>query len=210
MSGVVLAGGASSRFGEDKLEHELGSLTLLGHVLTVLAPLCAELVVLGPERASIATDGLGLGVPIRVVPDRLSPAGPLVALAGGLVAARGPVALVVAGDQPWLEPGLASLLVAELRDDADVAATALLDGNRVPPVPIAVRTDAASRAADRLVAAGERRLRALLAAVPTRIIPEARWRLVDRDGRSLLDVDTPADLESAPPGGTAGPATMPR
>ena len=56
-----------------------------------------------------------------------------------------------------------------------------------------VRRDRALAAAERLIAAGERRLGALTRRSPTGS-PEPVWRMLDPDGRTLRDIDTPADL----------------
>jgi molybdopterin-guanine dinucleotide biosynthesis protein A len=50
-------------------------------------------------------------------------------------------------------------------------------------------------AARALLDADRRSLRALLDTVPSRAVPSAEWRAVDPEGRTLRDVDTPADLD---------------
>jgi molybdopterin-guanine dinucleotide biosynthesis protein A len=52
----------------------------------------------------------------------------------------------------------------------------------------------AASAVDDLVAAGERRLRALLERLDVGIVAEKDWRPDDPAGESLRDVDVPADL----------------
>jgi molybdopterin-guanine dinucleotide biosynthesis protein A len=47
------------------------------------------------------------------------------------------------------------------------------------------------------MAAGERSLRAFLTRLRVAIVPEREWRDLDPEGNSLIDVDTPADLERA-------------
>jgi len=59
---------------------------------------------------------------------------------------------------------------------------------------MAIRRDPASAALDRLVAQGERRLRALLDVLDARTVDEASWRGLDPDGVTLRDIDTEADL----------------
>jgi hypothetical protein len=46
-----------------------------------------------------------------------------------------------------------------------------------------------------LLAADRGSLRALINAVPAATLPVADWVRLDPDGRTLRDVDTPADLE---------------
>jgi len=59
---------------------------------------------------------------------------------------------------------------------------------------MALRTAPARRAAADLLAAGERRLRALPEALGPIVIPESTWRTLDAAGDSLRDIDTPEDL----------------
>ena len=59
---------------------------------------------------------------------------------------------------------------------------------------MAIRRVTGLAAAERLVEGGERRLRNLSEALATRVIAEPTWRLLDPDGLTIRDVDTPADL----------------
>ena len=94
---------------------------------------------------------------------------------------------------PTLVPSVLRALIAYL-DDPTVDAVVLENDGRDRPLPIALRTAPATSAAERLVAAGERRLGALFEVLATAVIDEPTWRRLDPDGRTLLDVDTPADL----------------
>jgi len=47
---------------------------------------------------------------------------------------------------------------------------------------------------ERLLAAGERRMRALIRDLDPLGVPEERWRALDPDGRTFRDVDRPGDL----------------
>ena len=85
-----------------------------------------------------------------------------------------------------------SMLVA--LDAPGVDAVVLEHDGRARPLPIALRRDPALAAADRLLADGERRLRALVEALETTVIPEATWRALDPYGMTVRDIDTPADL----------------
>ena len=94
---------------------------------------------------------------------------------------------------PTMVPSVLAMLVDRLDDPAIEAAVLDHDG-RTRPLPGAIRTASAREASERLVDAGERRLRALYDVLATAIIDEATWRALDPDGRTLRDIDTPADL----------------
>ena len=48
--------------------------------------------------------------------------------------------------------------------------------------------------------AGDHSLTGLLAGLRTLVVEEPRWRALDPDGRSFVDLDDPADLEAWDPG----------
>jgi molybdopterin-guanine dinucleotide biosynthesis protein A len=78
LAGVVLAGGASSRFGRDKAEEIYAGRKLIDWSIAALAPLCGVVFVSGHTRPSHES-----------VPDRpRTGLGPLGGLAGALTAAR--------------------------------------------------------------------------------------------------------------------------
>ena len=174
---VVLAGGRSSRFGEDKLAAPLRGTTVLDHLLGSL-PGAWPLVLVGPPRETVR----------EVVWTREEPpgAGPLAAvLAGALLSGTGVVA-VVAGDMPDAAPALHALVTALHDRGPDVAAVVGVDEEGVAnPLLAAYRTADLRSAAPRDPAgAPARRLLDL---------PHERLAVPGPGGR---DVDTPADLAS--------------
>jgi molybdenum cofactor guanylyltransferase len=189
VSAVVLAGGRSSRFGRDKLTEDIGGRRLLDLAIDAVRPHAAEIVVV------VAPDAPPwLGDDVRVVRDEVAFEGPLVGLLAGLRAAKGRIVLAVGGDMPTLVPEVVAMLIAPL-SDPEVDAVVLEHEGRPRPLPVAVRTDRAIPAADRLVSKGERRLRALVEDLSTTIVIESDWRRVDPDGRSVRDIDRPSDLD---------------
>jgi molybdopterin-guanine dinucleotide biosynthesis protein A len=188
VSAIVLAGGRSSRFGRDKLAEPISGRPLLERAIDAVRPFATEiLVVTAPGGApAVASD-------VRVVHDPSPFEGPLVGLAVGLDEAREAIVFLTAGDIPELVPAVGELLLAALDGlDADVAV--LADRAGPCPFPMAVRRVPARAATARLVASGERRLFALIDALACAVIEESAWRAVDPGGRSMRDIDTPADL----------------
>src|SRR5688572_6343729 len=99
-TGVVLAGGRSSRFGRDKALLELNGEPLLARAVRILAGVVDEVIVLGPaDRADHASGA-------RVIPDERPGDGPLPALVTALREMRGERMLAVATDMPLLNPTL--------------------------------------------------------------------------------------------------------
>lgn len=179
---LVLAGGAARRFGSDKTRATLAGRTLLELVVDVASPLVDELLIIGHWAPSGH----------RQLREPQPGDGPLAALAFGLRQVEADRVLVLAADHPQLQPSLLQSLLEQLGDHDAVVPVA--DGEPQPLVSC-VRPSVAS-VADRLLADGERRLRALLDAVDVRWVDHAGWSRHDPDGRSFLDVDHPGQLEA--------------
>jgi molybdopterin-guanine dinucleotide biosynthesis protein A len=195
VSGIVLAGGRSARFGSDKLAARVGAGTLLDRSIAALAEVVDEIVVV--EAPGDGRTPAPIARPLRLVADSEAHGGPLVGLSTGLEAVAQPISLVVGGDMPALRPEVLRLLVGTLLADPTIDAVVLRSRGTLVPLPAAVRTGAATDVARRLVGDGERRLRSLFDRLPTRILEEGEWRPLDPDGDTIRDVDRPADLPSA-------------
>jgi molybdenum cofactor guanylyltransferase len=192
---IVLAGGASSRYGANKLAAEIDGRTVLEHALRAAAAVANPIVlVVGPDDP-VPWLPADLGVDVVLARDAVAYRGPLAGLAGGLAALPRPVdvAMVVAGDMPTLVPAVLDLLAGVLAQDPSLGA-ACLGADPASPLPAAVRPAVVGPVARTLLAADHRSLRGLLAAVPNVIVPAVDWRALDPDGTTLRDVDTPGDL----------------
>ena len=201
---IILAGGASSRFGADKLAARLEGIPVLEHALRAVAQVADPLVVVVSPDAPSPSVPAGLGVEVVPARDLVAHQGPLAGLVGGLAAlgswasaegegAAPDVVLLVAGDMPSLVPGVLALLAREL--DADPAlGAASLEADPPTLLPSAIRASLARPVAEALLAGDRRSLRGLLASVPSAIVPSSAWRAIDPEGRTLRDIDTREDL----------------
>jgi molybdenum cofactor guanylyltransferase len=195
--GIVLAGGRSSRFGRDKLAEPIDGEPLLWRPIRALvAAGCAGIIVVIEPEAEGPAVPPELGSVIRFARDPEPFGGPLVGLRAGLVASQAARVVVVAGDQPGLRPELLRLFRAAVGDVSDrLAAVVLVDPVGVRrPLPCALDRRLALAAADSLLAAGERRLRAVLDRLEVVAIEPAAWLPVDPDGDWTRDIDAPEDL----------------
>ena len=190
VSGIVLAGGRSTRFGSDKLVASYNGNPLILLPIAVLRELCHDVIVVRrPGEGD--TD---LPPEVRVANDPTEGEGPLAGLHTGLMAAvRSDVALVVGGDMPELQRDVLREMLSVL-DDAAVDAVVLADGDRPRPLPAAVRTWPAADMTHALLHGGRRRLRDLFDSLRTAVIDEATWTRLDPDHRTLIDVDEPTDM----------------
>jgi molybdopterin-guanine dinucleotide biosynthesis protein A len=194
-SGIVLAGGRSARFGGDKLAAMIDGRTLLDRAIGPLAETCREVIVVVARDHQSATwhRNLQMAPSVRMVPDAEAFRGPLAGLATGLEAAAFPLVLVVGGDMPTLVVGVLELLLARLAAGDNTAAV-LCSADRIEPLPVALRRDAALTAARLALGRGDRSLLALLASVRLATLPEHEWLVRDPEAATLHDVDVPADL----------------
>jgi molybdopterin-guanine dinucleotide biosynthesis protein A len=111
-TGVVLAGGKSTRMGQDKALLEVDGKPLLLHAIEKLKPHVRELLVIGEPRqyGHIWPD---------VMPDEIPGLGPLGGIVTALGAARHDRLLVLAVDVPGVNAKLLERLTREMPENAD-------------------------------------------------------------------------------------------
>ncbi len=139
-TGLILAGGASRRFGAPKALARFRGRCLIEWVASALEPSCAEILVsIGAQADASAVQE---AVPrARLVRDLRVDRGPIEGLGRGLLAARAPVVCVAPCDAPLLRPGFHSDLVRVLgKHEAAVPRPETMD-----PVRAVYRRDAALR-----------------------------------------------------------------
>jgi molybdenum cofactor cytidylyltransferase len=193
VTAVVLAAGASSRFGSNKLLAPLAGRPVLQHALDAVAAAGLDdvVVVLGDEHAAVER-GIAWRSERRVVNPRPQD-GLSSSLRVGLdTAAEDPgcdAVLVVLGDQPTLRPvAVEAVMDAAAASPAHLFVRARYAGDDAPN-PVLVRRSAWATVAG---LSGDRGLGPLLAAHPEQVLA------VDVDGANL-DVDTPDDLAALEP-----------
>jgi molybdopterin-guanine dinucleotide biosynthesis protein A len=198
VSGIVLAGGRSTRFGTDKLAATVAGRPLLHLAIEAVRDVTSEVIVAG--GADAPDPALPPGT--RFVRDGGPNQGPLAGVLAGARAAAHDHLLVVGGDMPSLSAAVLDLLCERLEVAAapavalamDVDDTADAPGAASHPLPIALRRGAALAAGARLQAADDRSLRSLLRALGPVLVEAVEWRALDPEARTLRDIDTPGDL----------------
>lgn len=107
-TGLILAGGRSSRMGREKLTLEVGGVPLVSRVRDALSPSCSEIILVG-NGPDVLPD-----VP-KIRDLRAGRAGPLAGLEAGLGAASFPAVFAAAGDMPLIPKELVGFLLDRLR-----------------------------------------------------------------------------------------------
>jgi len=112
-SGVILAGGFSTRFGEDdKAVADLAGKPMIRHVAERLGDAVDELVVncRPDQRSGLERALAGLALPVEYAEDPEPDQGPMAGIMTGLRAVEGEYAAVVACDMPFLSPAFVTYL----------------------------------------------------------------------------------------------------
>ena len=185
VTGVVLAGGRSSRFGRDKALLTLDGETLLARAVRILGGLTGEVLVLGPpERAAQAPAA-------RVIPDERPGDGPLPALATALREMRGERLIAVATDMPLLNAELLAYLL-DRSDDYDVTVPRV--GGRTQQLH-AVYARTCLPAIEEQLARDDLKIDRFFSRVRTLVVEEDEIARLDPLFRSFRNINTEADWE---------------
>ncbi|MBA3533587.1 MAG: molybdenum cofactor guanylyltransferase [Ardenticatenales bacterium] len=192
LSAAVLAGGASSRMGQNKALLTLGSERLIERVVARLCALSNDVMVITntPESYEFLA---GL---CRFVPDVTGPGqGPLAGIASALSAARHARVLVVATDMPFLNLSLLHHL-ARLEPQADVLVPVIApDG--FPETLHAIYGKGALPVIEAQLAGGSRKITHFFRDVRVREVPAEEIRSFDPAFRSFFNVNTPEEWAEA-------------
>lgn len=189
VTGIVLAGGRSSRMGRDKAALPFGDLSLLSWVVKRVATVCRPVIVVAKTADAYRDTGA------TVITDQWPGEGPLVGLHAGLMATQTEYAAAVACDLPFVDPALLAGLITLAPGWGAVVPEAL--GNVHPLCAIYHRS--VGQHAEDLLTRGGGSLRRLLAvpALRVRLVPEDDLRVWDPQLRSFMNVNTPEEYAEA-------------
>jgi molybdopterin-guanine dinucleotide biosynthesis protein A len=200
ITGLVLAGGASTRMGRDKAFLELDGKPLIKIVIERMARVCAEVLIVAGDVRPYA----GLGVP--VVADRFQGVGVLGGLHAGLEAAAHELTLVVGCDMPFLNLDLLRAFVAWaegfdvvlLRHEPPLrkrSAVGGAEGLFIEPLHGAYRRACLS-AIEAAIRAKRRRIISFFPHVRVRYVTPDEVIPFDPDLRSFRNINTPQEWEA--------------
>lgn len=177
-TGVVLAGGKSSRMGRDKALIEIDGRSLLDRALDTLEPLVDDLLVIG--------DPIKYGhVGPFVIGDDIPGKGPIGGIVTAMRYASNDNLLVLACDMPYIDRKLLELLKKELGNFTD--AVVPRHGDRVEPLCAAYHRRC-ERAFRQAMERGELKVQDVLRHVRTNFIP------IEDGADRFRNLNTPDDL----------------
>src|SRR5882762_6214618 len=184
---IVLAGGRSSRMGTSKALLLFDDQPLIVHVVATLQRLFAEVVVVAAPDQDLPS------MPVRLVSDEVAHQGPVGGIYYGLMAAGSDAAFVTSCDSVFLNTDLIAHLLDQLPEH-DVVVPHWQ--GRFQPLHAVYRRSVAPLLHEQLER-GELRPIFLYDKVRTRKVHEDEIRTLDPEGMSFLNMNSPADYDSA-------------
>jgi molybdopterin-guanine dinucleotide biosynthesis protein A len=167
----ILAGGLSSRMGRDKSRVRLGQRTLLAHIRAVARQ---------------------LDLPIRVIRrDAVPRCGPIGGIYTALIRSRAHTLLFLACDMPFISPTYLKQLLKTFGRSAGSAALFSFENN-LAGFPCVLHREISHPIVSRQIAKSRFSLQSLAQAMKAKTLRPPR-----RASKVLLNINTPADLQSA-------------
>lgn len=196
---LILAGGASSRFGSDKGLAVLDGRPLVSWVATAAAAVARRSVLVLTPGASHepwreAVGGTNAEAALSIVHDDVVHQGPVSGLHAAAPHIETPFVMILAVDMPLVRPDLLAGLMQRLSGH-DAVAFHLEGWWR--PLPSLWRTDSLGEALSRARSSGVHSLRGLSDILDTRPLGEEFLHLFSDDGFELKSINTPDDLRAA-------------
>ena len=189
LTGVILAGGKSRRYGRNKALVQLDGMALIERVLTVMQSLFQQVVLITNTPEAYAY----LNLPMHE--DIIKDLGPLGGIYTALRSIHTEAAFVVACDMPFLNPDLIQHMV-EIRERCDIVVPKIdgfvealhaLYGKRCLPV------------IERLIQQKQYQIMRMFPHVSVRHVREAEIRRFDPDLKSFLNINKPQELRRFKP-----------
>jgi molybdopterin-guanine dinucleotide biosynthesis protein A len=185
VSGIVLAGGQSSRLGTDKSFVNVNGQSLIEQIVAKLARLSDDVIIVtnSPEKYD--------RLEAKLVGDIYPGKGALGGIYSGLRAAANAYSLVVACDMPFLDLNLLRYMIL-LACGHDVVIPRI--GGLLEPLH-AIYSQSCLEPIDRLLARGGLKIIDFFSEVRVRYVEEDEVDIFDPQRLSFFNVNTPNDLE---------------
>jgi molybdopterin-guanine dinucleotide biosynthesis protein A len=186
-SGYVIAGGKSSRMGEDKAFVNFGGQTLLQRALTAMGAVCDRVAIVG-EPTKFENYALA-------VADIFAECGPLGGIHAALRHSSAELNLMLAVDMPFVSSELLAFLLKAAEGNA-ATITVPRVGNGFQPLCAVYRRDFAS-VAEQALRAGKYKIDAAFSGVSVRVIEEVELAVAGFSEQSFFNLNTPQDRRAA-------------
>jgi molybdopterin-guanine dinucleotide biosynthesis protein A len=185
ISGVILAGGKSHRFGRNKALEEVNGIPLIQRVIEVLESLFPYVLL----STNSPDEYAHLKLPMHA--DLVKGLGPLGGIYTALTLMPGEAGFFVACDMPRLSPGLIQYML-DIRSDFDVVIPRISD--KMEPLH-ALYTKRCLPPINRMIESRVYQIFRFFDEVPVRYVDEDEIRRFDPNLRSFFNINSPRDLE---------------
>jgi len=188
---AILAGGKSSRMGENKALLQVGGQPIIEHVIhTANQLLPTELLII----TNTPQDYVHLGY--RMVADTIKGQGAIGGIVSALHHSLTDAVLVLACDLPFVRLELLKLLIQEYNEGRYQAVIPTVDG--YPQGVLAVYHRDCLPYFQSAIQNAQRKLKVIFNQLErVTYLDESHWQSIDPHGRSFINVNTPDDLASA-------------
>lgn len=195
-SAIILSGGNSTRFGEDKGTVLLGDKPLIRHAFDNIKNIVDEVIIVTKNKERADSYAKLLPEDAKFIIDSQETQGPLIGALTGFEAAQGKYSILLPFDAPFVSEELAMLLF-----DLCIGKTATVPrnpDNEIEPLCAVYQTKAAQDMASKLVNECVLDMHSLVENLRgVRYISTMVIEQIDPELRSFFNVNTPLDLKRA-------------
>ena len=195
-SAIVLAGGSSSRFGEDKGVVKLAGKPLISHVVDAVRGIVDETIVVTSSAERVAKYKQLVPSCVKFVLDTRESKGPLIGALTGFGVANGAYALVMPFDTPFMSRDIVSLLF-----ELCVGRSAVIPrwpNGQIEPLHSVYQVALALAAAEAAVAEGRLDMRGMIERLRgVRFVSTLAIQEFDPELKSFFNINTLLDLKRA-------------
>ncbi len=191
---IILAGGQSSRFGQNKALARLAGKPLITHVLDRLRAVGDEFLVSIGKAQALDDYRRVLPTDVRVLQDSTDFHGPLAGFITALAECNSDRCFLAASDMPFIEPKVVEFLFDRAR--TAVATVPRWQFGRLEPLHAIYASDTAKRTANQIAGLGARRMIDLISSVHpvTFVSVESEISPIDSNLRTFRNLNTREDL----------------
>ena len=195
-SAIILAGGFSSRFGQDKGLLQLANKPLIKHVLAAVSSLVDEKIVVASSKVQAGNYAKILASDVNVLADVGDAQSPLVGALTGFKEACGTYALLLSCDMPFVSRDVISLLF-ELCINRYAAIPRWPNGY-IEPLQAVYCAKPACKAAENALSEGKLNMQSMVDKLrDVRYVSTLVLQQLDPELKTFFNVNMPLDLKKA-------------
>jgi molybdopterin-guanine dinucleotide biosynthesis protein A len=195
-SAIILAGGFSNRFGQDKGLLQLANKPLIKHVLDAISTLVDEKMVVASSKVQAENYAKVLGSDVNVLIDVDDAQSPLIGALTGFKEAHGRYALLLSCDTPFVSNDVVSLLF-ELCINRYAVIPRWPNGY-IEPLQAVYCAKPAYEAAKNALSEGKLNMQSMVDRLRSvRYVSTLVLQQLDPELRTFFNINTPLDLKKA-------------